>query len=749
MNLFNDAAHPVTEESICFPIPEGVKTPWFKMSGDVPHTLNYYNGSMVDTIEATARCYPDICAYNFFGHKVSFKNFIKEIHEAARALKALGVNPGDRVTICMPNTPQAIILFYALNRVGAVSSMIHPLSGEEELVDYINNSKSVMCLTLLQFYPKFQHVRPRLNLKTLLICDITDGLSGMKKILFPMTRKGVEKLPKDADVLLWKDFIKAGRQYQGDYIHHGEGSDTAVILYSGGTTGTNKGILLTNIGFNTMALQTGTAGNCIVPGNTCLSIMPIFHGFGLAVSIHTMLYWGITTILIPQFDAKTYCKLLEQYKPNYIAGVPTLFEALLRMEDAQKLDLSQLMGIFSGGDSLSIELKNKVDAFLKAHGCREQVREGYGMTECVTACCLTPRFTHRDGSIGIPFPDIYFKICIPSTHDEVPYGTIGEICIAGPTLMQGYMDNPRETMQTLQVHEDGLVWLHTGDLGTMDEDGFVYFKQRLKRMIISSGYNVYPSQVENVIDSHPDVLMCTVIGVKDSYRMQRVKAFVVLKPGIQPTDARKKAILKHCAARLPKYAMPKEMEFRTELPKTKVGKVAFTVLEKEENQKQEEKQKQAEQLKQAQPQKEAENQQPGKKKSGPKEQPKPDKVHEKHRKEAEKALEKADRAQERADKALEKADKAQEFTDKVREMAGKAQEMADIAREQADKAQEKVEKLLANPNISQEKDEQLPKKSREKNWKKARKSAVKEGKAARKSPEDKTAKTVSGEPSKK
>lgn len=585
MNLFDDIYHPLTEKSVSFPVPENVKTPWFKVSGEIPTTLNYYNGSMVDTIEATAKVKPDIYAYDFYGNKVTYRDFIIQIHEAAKALRAQGVKKGDRVTICMPNTPQAIIMFYAINRIGAVSNMIHPLSGEEEIVGYINNSKSVLCLTLLQFYPKFLKVMDRLDNKKLLICDITDGLSGIKKILFPFTRKGVEKLPKDADVLLWKDFIRLGKEYKGDYINKGEGSDTAAILYSGGTTGTNKGILLSNLNFNALALQTGTAGNCITPGSTCLSIMPVFHGFGLGVCINTMLYWGITAILIPQFDAKSYCKLLAKYKPNFIAGVPTLFEALLRMEDAQNLDMSQIKGIFSGGDSLSVELKNKVDKFLKEHGSTEQVREGYGTTESVTACCLTPRFTHREGSIGIPFPDTYFKICTPATHDEVPYGTLGEICICGPSIMQGYMDNPKETAQTLQLHDDGQIWLHTGDLGTMDEEGFVYFKQRLKRMIITSGYNVYPSQVENVIDSREDVIMSTVIGVKDDYRMQRVKAFIVLKSDVSPTEELKNDILEYCKARLPKYAIPKEIEFRTDLPKTLVGKVAFTVLEKEEENK--------------------------------------------------------------------------------------------------------------------------------------------------------------------
>ena len=573
------------ERSISFPVPDQVKTPWFKAAGEIPTTLNYFDGSMADALEATAKCLPDTIAYNFYGNKVTYADFVEQVHTAAKALRAQGVKPGDRVTICMPNTPQAIILFYAINRTGAVANMIHPLSGEEEIVDYINNSHSVMCLTLLQFYPKFAHIQDRLQLNTLLICDVTDGLAGVKKLLYPLTVKNAVKLPKDAKVLLWKDFIKSAKGYQGEYLYQAKSDDVAAILYSGGTTGTSKGILLSNLNFNALALQTGTAGDCLHPGHTMLAIMPIFHGFGLGVCIHTVLYWGGTSILIPQFNAKTYCKLLGQYKPNYIAGVPTLFEALLRMEDAQKLDMSQLEGIFSGGDSLSVELKAKVDVFLREHGAKEQIREGYGTTECVTASCLTPRFFFKEGSIGIPFPDTYYKIVIPSTHDEVPYGTVGEICLAGPTVMQGYMDNPKETAQTLQMHEDGLVWLHTGDLGVMDEEGFIYFKQRLKRMIITSGYNVYPSQVENVIDSHPGVLMSTVIGVKDDYKMQRVKAFIVPKPGVEPNDELLQSILEHCAQRVAKYAVPQEIEFRTELPHTLVGKVAYTVLEKEEAEK--------------------------------------------------------------------------------------------------------------------------------------------------------------------
>ena len=260
-----------------------------------------------------------------------------------------------------------------------------------------------------------------------------------------------------------------------------------------------------------------------------------------------------------------------------------MFEALLRAEKLQDADLSFLKGIFSGGDSLSPELKKKVDQFLKDHGCSEQIREGFGTTECVTASCLTPKDYARSGSIGVPFPDVYYKIVTPGTTEEVDSNIEGEICISGPTVMLGYMNNPEETANTLRNHGDGRIWLHTGDLGRMDNDGFVYFRQRIKRMIVSSGYNVYPSQLENIIDGHEKVLLSCVIGIKDDYRGQKVKAFIVPIPGIEPTEELKQELLDYCKEHVAKYAMPREIEFRTELPKTLVGKVAYRVLEEEAN----------------------------------------------------------------------------------------------------------------------------------------------------------------------
>jgi long-chain acyl-CoA synthetase len=313
-----------------------------------------------------------------------------------------------------------------------------------------------------------------------------------------------------------------------------------------------------------------------------LAILPIFHGFGLGVCIHTALVYGVMAILAPQFSINYFAKLLRKYRPHYIAGVPTLFDALLRLPDTGKIDMSRLEGVFSGGDALRPELRRRVDAFLRERGARVRIREGYGLTECVAPSCLTPRDYHREGSIGLPFPDTLYKIVRPGATEEIPRGSTGEICISGPTVMLGYDGSPEETALALRTHGDGRVWLHTGDLGCMDADGFVYFRQRLKRVIISSGYSIFPSHLEDVINSHGSVLDSCVIGVPDDFRMEKPKAFIVLRGGVEPTDGVKEDILSHCRREIAKYAMPCEFEYRDSLPRTRAGKIDFEALRREE-----------------------------------------------------------------------------------------------------------------------------------------------------------------------
>ena len=560
-----------------------VRTPWKDYMGEVPMHLEYFDGSMFEAVEKIAEKYPNNIAFDFMGRSTTYKALVREVEDCAKALRTIGVREGDKVTIAMPNCPQAIYMFYAVNLVGGIANMIHPLSAEKEIEFYLNASESVAAVTLDQFYNKFEKVRERTKVVNMIIASVRDALSPTIKAGYMLTEgRKIEKIPEDAPVIMWKDFMKLSRScYYKTYKVKREGADPAVILYSGGTTGTTKGIVLTNKNFNALGQQVIAANPMFRPGDRMLAAMPLFHGFGLGVCVHTMLSQGGRCILIPRFTAKSYAKQIVKYKCNFIAGVPTLYEALLRLPSMDGANLSSLKGVFSGGDSLSVELKKRFDAFLHDHGAKISVREGYGTTECVTASCLTPIDEFREGSIGIPFPDTYYKIVKVGTEEEVPYGTEGEICLAGPTVMLKYVNHPEETANTRRVHADGMTWIHTGDLGMMDSDGFVYFRQRIKRMIITSGYNVYPSQIENILDAHEYVHMSCVIGVKDPYKMQKVKAFVMLKPGIEPSDAIKKELLDYCRTKIARYAMPYDIEFRAELPKTLVGKVAYRVLEQE------------------------------------------------------------------------------------------------------------------------------------------------------------------------
>ena len=559
------------------------KAPWKDYVGDVPLHLDYFDGSMFEAVERVAKKYPDQVAFDFMGKPTTYRKMVQEIETCARALKTIGIREGDKITIAMPNCPQAIYMFYAVNLVGGIANMIHPLSAEKEIEFYLNESESVTAITLDQFYHKFEKIRQNTKVVNLIIASIKDALSKPIKTGYMLTEgRKIEKIPADAPVIRWKEFMALSRHCFYQYKVARKGSDPAVILYSGGTTGTTKGIVLTNRNFNALGQQVVATNPMFRPGDKMLAAMPLFHGFGLGVCVHTMLTQGGRCILVPRFTPESYAKQIVKYRCNFIAGVPTLYEALLRLSTMDGADLSCLKGVFSGGDSLSIELKKKFDKFLYDHKASIQVREGYGTTETVTACCLTPTHIYKEGSIGLPFPDTYIKIVEPDTDKELPYGEEGEILLAGPTVMQEYMKHPDETAKTLRTHADGLTWVYTGDLGTMDEQGFVYFKGRAKRMIVTSGYNVYPAQLENILDAHEAVQMSCVIGVPDPYKMQKVKAFVKLAAGAEPTEETKKAILDYCRAHVAKYAMPYDIEFREEMPKTLVGKVAYRQLEEEE-----------------------------------------------------------------------------------------------------------------------------------------------------------------------
>ncbi len=556
---------------------------------ETQHQINYKPETMYQMLKNIAIRNENNLAYEFQGKKTKYSELINKIEVIAKALTAIGIRENDVVTICMPNCPQAVDTFYAINRIGAVANMIHPLSAQSEITFYLNLSKSKVILTLDQFYEKVVDARRDCEHQVIiLVAHVSDELPIYLKSLYKIKAENkFAHLPNHSYSLDWKKFKSMGENYPLPLPKNVFKIDKcSVILYSGGTTGTTKGIMLSDLNFNALSMQAVKAMDVkIIPGDSILAAMPLFHGFGLGIGIHTCLTNGVYCSLIPSFTVKSYGKTLLSKKPNFIAGVPTLFEAMLRTPGMEKANLSFLKGMYSGGDSLSIELKGKVDKFLKDHKATIQICEGYGTTECVTASCLTPKNRYKEGSIGLPFSDTEFVICPVGKINHLEPNQEGEICISGPTVMLGYLDDEQETAEALKIHENGKLYLHTGDLGYIDEEGFVYFKQRIKRMIITSGYNVYPSQIENVLDGHPKVQYSCVIGVKDPYKIQKVKAFCVLKPGIIPDDSIKNEIKEYCNKHIAKYACPKEIEFRDELPKTLVGKVAYRILEQEEEEK--------------------------------------------------------------------------------------------------------------------------------------------------------------------
>jgi long-chain acyl-CoA synthetase len=554
--------------------------PWLKFYGQVPHTLDYPRISMYEAIKLSAEQRPDELAYDFLGYTSTYRMFLEEIDHCADALAAIGLQKENKITISMPTSPQGIICFYAANKLGAVSSMIHPLSTAKEIEFYLNTAKSRYALTLDAFYGKFKEVKDKTPLETIILARIPDYLSPLKRIGFNLTvGRKIPKVPKDPMVKWWSDLMRG--HYQPAPKVHVNTDDLAVILYSGGTTGIPKGIMLSNMNFISEGMQVSEWGK-LSDADSILAILPIFHGFGLGVCVNACFMGGGKTILVPQFTPETVAQIISAQKPSFVVGVPTLFDALSRNPKFCKADLSCLRGTFSGADTLPRPVKERFEGAVKKQGGNVQLLEGYGLTEAVTAIMSMPINEYREGSIGIPFPDMLAKIVKLGTTEEVPCSEEGEICISGPAVMMGYLDQPEETADTLRKHPDGKIWLHTGDIGTMDKDGFFYFKLRQKRMIKSSGMNVYPAQVEDILYRHPEVQEACIIGVPDEAQVQAIKGVVVLKDPSKATPETEKALIDYCRDHLIKWSCPREIEFRNSLPKTLVGKIAFNVLEKEE-----------------------------------------------------------------------------------------------------------------------------------------------------------------------
>ena len=535
---------------------------------------------------AASERYGDAPALGFFGKSISFRTLIAKSQATAKALLEAGVQTGDTVTFMLPNCPQAVMTYYAISRIGAVSNMIHTLSSPENIAFYLTKAKSRFIVTLDALYSKAKEGCEKAGYPvTVIYTSVSDEMPLLTKIGYKIKTAKSKPAPiRDVHAFDLNTLISKGAHRSLPRVTY-EKDRVASIFYSGGSTGKPKGICLSDFNINSLAIQVANAaGHRICPGVKFLSAMPLFHGFGLGVGIHTFINNGAQCILVPQFTLDAYVKTLLKEKTNMLAIVPSMLEAFLHSDAFEGKDLSFLQGIFCGADSAAPDLQERMNAFLKAHNCSEVVREGFGMTECVTACILNPIERVKIGSVGLPLGETKVRIVKPGTFRDVNVGENGEMILSGPTVMLGYLDEPEETANTVRKDTDGTRWLFTGDMCRMDEDGYVFFVQRIKRMIITNGYNVYPTQVEQVIYRCPAVEAVCVVGVKDKLTGQRVVACVVLKDGADEAQARKD-ILNLCQNSLEAFAVPSKLIFQEALPLTNMGKIDFTSLEKALNQK--------------------------------------------------------------------------------------------------------------------------------------------------------------------
>ena len=551
--------------------------PWYKYYIGVKKHLDYPECSMYEMVLNTSKKYPSNIAYSYYGNKVTYHSFIRKIDEAACAFIRMGVKKGDYVTIAMPNTPEALTCFYALNKLGAICNMMHPLSSEEEFKYGINLVKSKYLMVADIAYQKIKNVRKKLTVEKILYAPVCESMDPFMKIGYKLTAgRGAAKC--DSDAIPYYRFIARAKFHKGKVKIASASDDVAVILHSGGTTGKPKGIELTNKNMNSVVISGIEMNKVIGPGNTLLGIMPIFHGFGLGISYHSSFSCGGTTIMLPSVSPKTFDQTILKYKPNIIACVPSLLETLTSSKKMVDADLSFIKDVVVGGDALSGKLQNKLDEFLYDHGSEAHVTCAFGLTESSAGNAMIPKEKVKKESIGIPIPDCVIKIVDPNTNKELPYGEVGEIVINAPTVMKRYINDKEETDKVLKKHSDGKIWLHTGDLAYMDDDGFIFFKSRLKRMIVSSGYNIYPGQIEEILNAHPYVKTCIAVGVPHPYKKEVVKVYIVLNDNIELNSEVKKSIKSHCEKNIAKYALPYAYGYRKELPRTKVGKIAYRDL---------------------------------------------------------------------------------------------------------------------------------------------------------------------------
>ena len=528
----------------------------------VPAELVPEKITMAEVLRRTAARFPERTAFYFLGRKISFRELEALVNRFARALAALGVRAGDKVATLLPNIPQHVIANHACYRLGAVTVMNNPLYSERELEYQLSDSDARFLVTLDLLLPRALKLRPATKVETVVACHINDYLPFPKKQLYPLVRRKMyRKILPAAGVHTFLELIS---QYPDDPVPiEARWEETAALLYTGGTTGASKGAMLTHANICGVVQQFRAWFPDLKDGeDTLMGVYPIFHSAGYSVSQNLPIWGGWTSIMIPRPEPGIIIEMLKTCRPGFLPGVPTIFTGLLGREAFRKMDLSFIKGFFAGAAPLAPETIRQLRELTG-----KEIYDVYGLTENTAFATCTPwKGVARPGTVGVPLPSTDLKIVdLETGQQELPAGQAGEICIKGPQLMTGYYQKPEETKNALR---DG--WLHTGDIGLLDEAGHLVLVDRKKDMIIAGGFNIYPKEIDEVLFSHPRILEACAVGVPDEYRGETVKAFIVVRPGQTLTE---EEIIAWCRERLALYKVPRRIAFLEALPKSAVGKI--------------------------------------------------------------------------------------------------------------------------------------------------------------------------------
>ena len=552
--------------------------------------LKYYDQKYIDMPLPKCSAFEYLCHQNknhlsetaleYYGRKFTFADLFVNVKKTAAAFRALGVKKGDIITVVSVMTPEVIYAFYAVDMIGATLNLVDPRYSVEGIHEYIEEVDSRLLICLNVTYERCHKAEKRTNVERVLVISPADSLPLHLAVGYKLTNP--DKNRYKSNVIHWKDFIAQGKD-QSMNAEPYDPQHACVVVHTGGTTGSPKGVMLTDNSFNAIAQQFRAYDKLFHRGQKLMNIMPPFIAYGYACGVHLPLVLGFTVIIIPNLDPAKLGSLVLKYKPEHMFGVPAHYQQLAADPKLRDKDLSFILNYAAGGDAIARGAEQTVNDFLAAHGVRYPIAKGYGMTEVASAATVAAGTNNKLGSVGIPMVNTLVAAFEPGTDKELPIGERGELCISGPTTMKGYYNKPDETDMILRRHSDGRIWVHTGDIGYLDEDGFVFLDSRIKRLIIRhDGFKVFPSMIENVISRHPAVHQCSVVGCADKDHVQGRLPFVyvVLKPD---TTAKKKQVVRElermCAEELPEYVQPVAYKFIPEMPMTPVGKIDYRQLE--------------------------------------------------------------------------------------------------------------------------------------------------------------------------